>query len=191
MKMTRAYIDVGQEATTGRRESFFVKGLRFADTLRIRYPDSSQAYFLTAVAAGNLCRVRKGTRKVALVRIVERNVSKAIKLDPDFAPAYVVLGLYYREIAIANPLLKILARLLLGGIPKGTLKDSEQAFQQALALSPNNIFALLEIARTDLLMGKKGEAIKHLKQSQNFNPSWYMDGKLKQESERLLKTLTP
>jgi tetratricopeptide (TPR) repeat protein len=191
MKMTRAYIDLGQEGSTARPESLFVIGLRFADTLRQRYPDSGQAYFLTSVAAGNLCLIRKGARRVGLVRMVEHNAKKAIELEPDFAPAYFVLGIYYREIAIANPILKILARLLLGGIPDGTLKESEQALQKALVLSPDNIFALLELARTDLLMGKKDEAIEHLKRSQNSEPAWYQDKKLKQECERLLQSLAP
>ena len=126
-----------------------------------------------------------------MVRMVEHNAKKAIELAPDFAPAYVVLGIYYREIAIANPILKILARLLLGGIPDGTLKDSEHTLQKALELSPNNIFALLEISRTDLLMGKKYEAIEHLKRSRNSEPAWYQDKKLKRECERLLQSLAP
>jgi tetratricopeptide (TPR) repeat protein len=191
MKMTRAYIDKGQEAATATPESLFITGLRFADTLRQRYPDSGQSYFLTSVAAGNLCFIRKGPRRIRLVRMVEYNAKKAIELAPGYAPAYVVLGIYYREIAIANPILKILARLLLGGIPDGTLKDSEHTLQKALELSPNNIFALLELARTDLLMGKKNEAIEHLKRSLSSGPAWYQDKKLKQECERLLQSLTP
>ena len=191
MKMTQAYIDMGQEASTAKPESLFITGLRFTDTLRQRYPDSGQAYFLTSVAAGNLCFIRKGARRIRLVRMVEHNAKKAIELAPDFAPAYVVLGIYYREIAIANPILKILARLLLGGIPDGTLKDSEHTLQKALELSPNNIFALLELARTDLLMGKKNEAIEYLTRSQISEPAWYQDKKLKQECERLLQSLAP
>jgi tetratricopeptide (TPR) repeat protein len=189
MKMVRAYIDVGQQTTTAKPEPFFMTGLRFADSLRQRYPDSSQAYFLTSVAAGNLCSIRKGARKVGLVRMVERNAKKAIELAPDFAPAYVVLGLYYREIAIANPILKILARLLLGGIPDGTLADSERVLQKALELSPGNIFALLELSRTDLLMGKKKEAIDHLKRLQSAPPAWYLDENLKQKGKKLLQSL--
>lgn len=189
MKMARAYIDVGEEGATGKPESLFVTGLRFADTLRQKYPDSSQSYFLTSVAAGNLCLIRKGARRVRLIRMVEHNAAKAIELAPDFAPAYIVLGIYYREVAIANPILKMLARLLLGGIPDGTLKESEQTLQKALALSPDNIFALFELARTDLLLGKKNEAIVHLKRSRNSKPAWHEDEKLKQKSEQLLQSL--
>ena len=189
MKMARAYTDVGEDGATGRPESLFVIGMRLADTLRQKYPDSSQSYFLTSVAAGNLCLIRKGARRVRLVRMVEHNATKAIEMAPDFAPAYVVLGVYYREVAIANPILKMLARLLLGGIPDGTLKESEQTLQKALELSPDNIFALLELARTDLLMGKKTDAIEHLKRSQNSKPAWHQDEKLKKKSEQLLQSL--
>jgi tetratricopeptide (TPR) repeat protein len=191
MKMTRAYIDMGQMAATAKPESLFITGLRFADTLRQRYPDSGQAYFLTSVAAGNLCLIRKGARRVRLVKMVHYNAAKAIELTPDFAPAYIVLGVYYREIALANPITKIVARLLLGGMPDGTLIDSENTLQKALELSPNNIFALLELSRTDILMGKKKEAIEHLKRSQISAPAWYLDGKLKIECKRLLQSLSP
>jgi tetratricopeptide (TPR) repeat protein len=189
MKMTRAYIDMGQSVGVFKPESLFMTGLRFADSLRTRYPDSSQGYFLTSVAAGSLCLIRKGARKVMLVRIVERNARKAIELAPDFAPAYVVLGIYYREIAVANPILKFFALFLLGRIPDGTLKDSETALQQALRLSPDYIFALLELARTDLLMSKKNEAIENLKRAQTLKSVWYMDDRLKQECGRVLKSL--
>lgn len=189
MKMTRAYIDMGQEATVGKAEPLLIAGLRFTDTLQLRYPDSSQAYFLKSVAAGNLCFIRKGARKVGLVRMVERNAKKAIELAPDFAPAYVLLGIYYREIAIANPVLKMLARVLLGGMPDGTLTDSERTLQKALDISPRNVFALLELSRTYLLMGKKNEAIYHLKRLQRCEPAWYMDGKLKHKGEVLLESI--
>ncbi len=190
MKMTRAYIDRGQEIEAYRRESVLVTGLRFTDTLRQRYPDSAQGYFLASVAAGNLCFIRKGARKVALVRMVERNAKKAIELSPGFAPSYVVLGIYYREIAVANPILKLLARLLLGGMPDGTLVESEAALKQALQLSPNNIFALLEMSRTNLLMGKKREAIENLTLLRKSEPAWFLDEKIKKKGEQLLQTIT-
>lgn len=191
MKMGRASIDAGEETNDASfAENMFLQGIYLSDSLQNRFPDSSQAYFLKSVAAGNLCLIRTGVRKVRLAKMVEHNAIKAVELGPDFAPAYVVLGIYYREIAIANPINKLLARIVFGGLPGGTLEDSEQTFHKALALSPENCLALLELARTNLLMEKKSEAIKNLKKLQLSKPAWHLDAKIKREGERLLQTLT-
>lgn len=189
MKMTRAYIDHGSDMNTKEAIDFFKQGLYLTDILQLRYPDSAQSYFLKAVAAANITRLKKGTQRVKLARVIEYNAKKSIVIAPSFAPAWVLLGGYYREVATANFLLKAFARIFFGGLPEGTLEDSHRTLQKALQLSPGNVYAHLEFARTNAAMGKKNEAIASLRQMQNLPLAWHLDSKLKEEGRQFLVQL--
>jgi tetratricopeptide (TPR) repeat protein len=186
MKMTRALIDAGEDIDAKKSEFLYTEGLRYADTLRLRYPDSGQSYFLTAVAAANIAQIKKGMKRIPFAMIIEPNIRKSIADDPRFAPGFVVLGGYCREVAIASPLLKTLVRLFFGWAPQGTLVESEQVLQNALKLDPDNIYAHLELARTYVAMGKKMEAFRTLEQMQGLPIAWHMDEKLKKEGRQML-----
>jgi hypothetical protein len=186
MKMTRALIDAGEDINAKKSESLYTEGLRYGDTLRQRYPDSMQSYFLTAVAAANLAQIKKGMRRIPFAMIIEPNIRKSIAHDPRFAPAFVVLGSYCREVAIASPLLKTLVHLFYGWTPQGSLVESEQVLQNALKLDPGNIYAHLELARTNAAMGKKMKAIRILEQMQGLPIAWHGDKNLKKTGRQLL-----
>jgi tetratricopeptide (TPR) repeat protein len=189
MKMTRALIDLGEDRNDAESPGLYGKGMRCADTMQKQYPDSAQSWFLKAVAAGNLARLKSGMRKLALSKIVEHDSRKSIDLDPVFAPAYIVLGVYFREVATLGPFEKTMVRIISAGMPAGTLEDSERALLHALALSPYNIDALLELARTEIALGRNGEAIILLQKMQKCPPAWHLDGKFEDEGARLLKQL--
>ena len=189
MKMTRALIDAGEDIAAKKSESLFTKGLRYADTLRLRYPDSGQSYFLTAIAAANLAQIKVGMKRIPFAMIVDGNIRKSIARDPQFAPAFVVLGSYCREVAVANPVLKMLVGLFYGWKPKGTLDESDQALKHALTLDPGNVYAHLELARTYEVMEKKQDAIALLEQMQDLPDAWHQDKELKKRGRQILKRL--
>ena len=189
MKMTRALIDEGEDINARPSESLYVEGLRYADTMLHRYPDSGQSYFLSAIAAANLARVKKGLKRVPFAMILDKNIRKSIELAPEFAPAYVVRGAFFREVATANPVMKTLAGIFYGWKPLGTLKDSERTLQKALELSPGNIYAFLELAKTYDALGNKEQAIVLLKRMQELPNVWHQDARLKVDGSQLLKYL--
>jgi len=189
MKMARAFIDAGGDRNNAESAALYDKGLRYADTMQKRYPDSAQSWFLKAVAAGNLARLKSGRRKLVLSRIVEHDIGKSIGFDSSFAPAYIVLGTYLREIATLKPFEKTMFFFLSGKMPAGSLEGSERALLKALKLSPENIDGLLELARTEIALGRNGEAIILLQKMQKCPPAWHLDGKFKDEGAHLLKQL--
>ena len=71
-----------------------------------------------------------------------------IRLKPEFAPSYIALGIYYREVAKLNWFLKKFAASFFGGLPDGTLEDSRDALLIALELDPDFIITHYEIGKT-------------------------------------------
>lgn len=133
--------------------------------------------------------MKSGRQKFVLSRIVEHDIGKSIGLDSSFAPAYIVLGTYLREIATLKPFEKTMVFFLSGKMPTGSLEGSERALLKALKLSPENIDGLLELAKTKIALDRNEEAIILLKKMQNFPNTWHLDGKFKEEGARLLQQL--
>ncbi len=190
MKMTRALVDVGEDLDDKGSETFYREAMRFTDTLQLHYPDSSQSYFLRSVAAANLFDFKKGKQKLELAGIVRKNAEQSIKLSPSFAPAYIVLGSYYRRVATAGPFQKMLARILYGRVPSGTLQDSKRTLLEALRLFPENIYGSLELAQTLIALGEKKQAYALLKSIEEMPVAWHLDKKLKQKAAMALETMS-
>jgi tetratricopeptide (TPR) repeat protein len=189
MKAARAFIDAGEDLYSKRAETLYVRGLSYADTLRRRYPDSGQSYFLTAVAASNIAQIKTGVQRLPLAKIIDSNIRRSIEKDPQFAPAYVVLGAYYREVAESNPILRAVGAILYGWVPRGTLAESEGSLLKATDLAPQSVYASLELARTYVAMGRRKEAIEILERMRTFPRAWHQDDTLKAEGRRLMAIL--
>ncbi len=178
IKMTRALIDLGEDMNTAQSESLYARALLYADTLRAKYPDSAQPFFLTAVAAANIAQTKKGGRQVELARVVERNVKISILKDSTYAPAYVVLGALWRRVALSNPILKALGRIVYGWQSHATLHGSEESLRRAIALEPGSIYAHLELAKTLEAMGRRAEAVDTLDKTRTLPRTWHQDNEL-------------
>ena len=162
MKVTRAYNDVGEDLDSDESEAYFKKAVEYAELLQKKFPDSAEAYFYLAATYGNLALFKGGKEKVRLSRNVEKNAQKSIELDSEFAHPYVVLGIYYREVANLNWFLKTFAKTIFGGLPDGTNEDSEKMLLKAIELNPS-IYAHYELAKTYEVMGKVDKSVEHLK----------------------------
>jgi hypothetical protein len=189
MKTTRAFIDCGEDRDSGESDTFYAQGLRSADTLLRQYPDSGQSYFLKALAAANFVRLKSRKQQLAYSGTIFKYVNKSIELMPSFAPAYILLGAYYRNVASATALDKLLARIFAGGVPEGTLEDSRSALEKALKLSQENVDAHLELAKTEIAMHDYKKAIVVLKEMNTLPLQWHLDKKIKEEGLRLLEKL--
>lgn len=189
MKMTRALLDHGEDLNTTQSDTFFIQSLRYADTMQRYYPDSGQAYFLKALAAANFVRLKSKRQRFTYASIIFSNVNKSIELMPSFSPGYVLLGVYYREVASMRALDRLLARMFLGRIPEGTLDDSRRVLEKALGLSRQNIGAHLELAKTEIAMHNVKRAIELLKETDTLPAQWHGDAAMKKEERRLLEKL--
>jgi tetratricopeptide (TPR) repeat protein len=187
MKTTRALIDIGEDVEGKEDEDYFASALTFTDSMQKKFPDSIQSYFLKAAAAGNLAIHKSGKAKIELARTIESNAKKAISIDSSYAPAHVILGVYYRQVATINMFSKTIAKAVYGKIPEGTLKDSEQELTKALSYDNDNIFAHYELAQTLYSMDRKKEAKEQLLTVLTLPNNNNQAAQIKKSAEQLLK----
>jgi hypothetical protein len=186
-KTTRSLNDLGEEKRGNEAAKYFQMALNYSDTMQKRYPDSVQSWFLKAESAGNLADHKSGRTQIELAREVYENARKAVRVDPLFAPAHVVLGSYYREVALAGSLKMKLARAMYGGIPGGTLKDSKRELEKAVELDQQDIFAHFELAKTYHALKDDQNARNQLNIVLSLPDLISQSSKIKKEARQLLE----
>ncbi len=102
-KLTRIFNDVSGEYKLQWKKEVSEKyahvAVKYAEIFHNKYPDSALTYTYRAMAYGGLAKLVGSKEKIKLANSVEQNAKKAIQLNSnDFLP-YLILGIYYREIA--------------------------------------------------------------------------------------------
>jgi tetratricopeptide (TPR) repeat protein len=110
----------------------------------------------------------------------------AMQMDPTILQPYIVMGIYYREVANLNWFLKMFARNFFGGMPEGTLEDSERMFKAGIERFPNEIILHFELAKTLYDLDKEEEALKHMQNAAKLDERDHQDARKKQEAKALI-----
>ncbi len=147
-KLTWTCNNVGEDLNSKASEAYFEQAIKYAEELKRLAPQQAKTWFLSAITNGNLGLHRGGRQKVTLSRHVAEDAKRCIALDPDYSPGYVVLGVYYREVATLNWALRQVAQRLLGGLPSGTLEDAERMLLTGIEKEPGNLYAHFQLAKT-------------------------------------------
>lgn len=186
MKYARALNDSGEETTGKAAEALFTEAVVQATELKAKHPDKAEACFLLGAATGNLALFKGGSKKVELSRNIEALGKRCLELDPKYSPGYVMLGIYYREVANLNWALRKIAQTLLGGLPGGTLEDSEKMLRKGSELDPEAIYPRFQLAITLEDLKKKKEALEQYEKVITLKKGDHQDeAKIKEAKEKI------
>lgn len=169
---------------------YFKEAIIYARALVKKHPDKAEAFFYLAITNGNLSLYRSGRGKAEAGRNIEKYAKKAIELDPDFSPAYVTLGIYYREVAQMNWFMRALAKTIGGGLPSGTMDMSERMLYKGVEKAPEVIYPRYQLAVTLEMAGKTKEAVKHYRKVLVLKVTDHQDPEKKRISRIKIKDLT-
>ena len=189
-ELTWSYNNVGEDLASDASELYFEKAVEHAEKLKKLAPERALTWFLSAISNGNLGLHRGGKQKVTLSRNVRSDALKAIELDPEFSPGYVVLGVYYREVATLNWALKAIAKSMLGGLPSGSLEDAKEMLLKGVEKDPRSVYAQYQLAVTyETTKKKKAEALAAYKQVVALPATDHEDAKFKKIAAERIKEL--
>lgn len=159
VRLTYAYNNTGEDLDNKESEPYYAKAVASAEELMKMAPDRAESYFLLSMCYGNLALFKGGKEKVRLSRNIEQVARKGTEIDPKYSNNYAVLGVYYREVALLNPVLRTFAKYLLGGLPSGTLEMAEQNFSKSIELDTTNVYGTYQLAATYEKMRQPDKAI--------------------------------
>jgi hypothetical protein len=100
-----------------------------------------------AMSYGNIAMYKGGKEKVSYAKKIEENAKRAIQISQSDHMPYIILGIYFRELASLSWIERAFANTFFGGVPKGSLEDSEKMFKKALGLNPEIIVAIYQLSK--------------------------------------------
>ena len=146
------------QATEGRRSEYFNKGVYLAKKAIKINPSSAEAHYAYALGLGRLNENAGSKQKIANARLIKQEADLALKLNPQLAGAYHILGRWHRTIAGFNFVEKMAINTLFGGVPEGGSYESAiTSFQKAIQFEPGYMLHYYELAQTYSDRNKNGD----------------------------------
>ena len=180
---------IGQReiVNTKLRDEYYLAAKIYAETALKIDPNNSEANCVMAIALGRSSMSKSGKEKIINAKEVKKYVDAAIKNDPQNFKAWHVLGRWQYEISNLNGLERSLVKVLYGGLPPATLKQSIYAFEKARTLRPEFILNYLEMAKAYKDNNNKSKAIAYLQLMLSLPIQTEDDPDIKEKGRAMLK----
>jgi tetratricopeptide (TPR) repeat protein len=121
-------------------------------------PKDCDAQLAPAITLGKMLPFMPTKQQIAASPRIKESVDKALEIDPRNDTAWHVLGRWNRVLAEISSAKRMVAGLIFGKLPKGSIEDAEEDMKKAIALNPNRLMHYVELGRIYAQMGKKEEA---------------------------------
>ena len=139
------------------------KALSYAQRAVETDPNVAKAHLNLAVAYGKMTDFIGNKEKLEYSKYIKDEATKSIELDATDDFAWHVLGCWHSGVANVNGMLKIMAKLVYGGMPPASNEEAVKCFKKAIELSPKRVMHHSELARVYQFMEKKDLADKEWK----------------------------
>jgi len=123
-------------------------------------PKSAKAHLNLAVSYGHMTDFVGNKTKLEYSKVIHDETVKSIELDPTDDFAWHVLGRWEAGVANVSGVLKALASLVYGGMPKASNEEAVRCFKKALEIAPQRIMHHGELAHVYKQMGKNDLALQ-------------------------------
>ena len=175
-----------RQKTKQGKEDYFKAGRIYAETAIKVNPNGADGYYALSVAMGRRALMEGGDERIKAVREIRTNAEKALKIDPKHGRAWHVMGKWHYEVSNLNVVEKAALKIIYGGLPKASLKESIAAYEKAKSYEP--VFALnnLELAKAYHRDGQKAKAISLLQSLPSIPPKTEDDIRIQNEGKSLL-----
>jgi len=136
------------------------KALDYAERALELDPKVAKAHLSRAIAYGKLTDFVGNKTKLEYSKIIKEETANSIELDPTDDFAWYVLGRWHAGVANVGGVLKVLAKVVYGGMPAASNEDAVKCLKKASELAPQRIMHHAELARLYKTMGKGDLATK-------------------------------
>jgi tetratricopeptide (TPR) repeat protein len=145
-------------------------------------PNNAQAHLALAIAYGRMTDYTSNKTKLEYSRYIKAEAERAIALDPREDYAYHVLGRWNYGIADLNPMLRMMAKVIYGGMPDASYEEAARDLKKAAEIAPQRIIHHNELARVYVALGKRDLAKKEWETVLKLKPDDAEDEKAQREA---------
>ena len=123
-------------------------------------PRNAKAHLCLAIAYGRMTDFTNNRVKIEYSKLIRDETLKSIALDPGDEYAWHVMGRWHAGIAGLNPVLKVLTRIVYGGLPDATYEEAARYLKKATEIAPRRILHHQELAKVYVALGRHDLAEK-------------------------------
>jgi len=161
---------IGQAKSPAEALDYGTRSLDKAKEAVALAPGNPKAHLALAVAYGRLTDLVDNRTKVEYSRYVKEEAEKTLALNPNEDFAWHVLGRWNYAVATMNPVLKLVAKYIYGGMPDASLEEAERDYRKAIQIAPGRVIHHHELARTYVALGQGYEARKEWETELTLKP---------------------
>ena len=132
---------------TEKMREYFIAAKNYASAALRKDSSSSDANFVMALALGRLSLIAGTRERIVLARDIKRYAEISIRQNPSNFKPYHVLGKWNYEVSNLNVAERSIAKIIYGGLPAASLKQSIYYFEKSRTLNPAFLLNYLELAR--------------------------------------------
>jgi len=171
------------------REKYYNKATNYAQKALDNHPEEGLSYYAMAVAKGRIAEL-KGTRdKIRLSHEVQKNIRKAVDIQPNHALSWHLYGVWQSEVANVGRAERFAANFISEGLPDASNKKAEEYLKKAMELNPGNVLIRYDLAMHYVRSDQEDRAIPVLEELLTMEPI-LKDGKRHlDEARKLLNDL--
>lgn len=172
------------------KKTYFENAIKLAEKSVELYPDEGKSHYVKAVATGRMADVVGTRERISSAHDIRDSVEKAIELEPDYAPAWHLYGVWHSEVNNVGRVERTAARFISEGIPDGASNETaEEYLNKAIELNPGHILFRLDLARHYIRAEEDEKAVPVLQEILEMEPDLKDDPQLLIEAEELLSDL--
>lgn len=150
-------------------------------------PVNAEANCVMAIALGRTSLAKSGKEKINNAREIKKYVDVALKYDSNNYKAWHVLGRWHYEISTLNIFERAAVKVLFGGLPQASIKESISAFEKARSLSAGFILNYFEMSKAYKKDEQDSRAISLINSMLLLPNQTEDDAVIKLEGRKLLK----
>lgn len=168
------------------RDEYYTAAKIYAETALKIDPHNSESNCVMAIALGRSSMSKSGKEKIVNAKEIKKYVDAALKSDANNYKAWHVLGRWHFEISNLNALERSLVKVLYGGLPPASIKQSLYAFERSRALAPGFILNYFEMARAYKDNHQNNKAITYIELMLTLPDQTEDDPNIKEKGRKLL-----
>jgi tetratricopeptide (TPR) repeat protein len=121
-------------------------------------PKDCDAQLAPAITLGKMLPYLPRKEQVSASPRIKESVDKALAINPHDDTAWHILGRWNRVLAEVSSAKRLVAGLIYGQLPKGSIEEAERDMKKAIAINPRRLMHYIELGRIYAEMGRKQEA---------------------------------
>ena len=189
VKIAKQYGDMMPSLGGAAKKEAARKSLEYSRRAVAADPRSSDAHLAVALSLGKNTEFYGNREKLEASREIKSEADTALRLNSKSDYAHHMLGRWHQEMAGIGGATRLLAKVVYGGVPKGSYEEALRYFDTARRLNNRRLIHQIEYGRTLAMMGREADARSEIQKGLNMPNREADDGDAKARGRETLNDL--